>query len=741
MSFKSPKSTNDKSTKSTTVTTPLTLSKIKKILESPPHKANKNILLYKNFTTQAQNILNKLSVEERYNFLNNHLNEAKLNKWNDKKSKVMKISKCSFQHTPLSISWYNFTYAHTSIESFKIWYKFINLMISFPQGSAECDLKNCQQLDCKRHMTIIDQLYSFVNTSDESYYTISTQEFTIRNGFKLLLKIFNNAGINNPIPPLILCENEYKQHEFLSHFVQLDFHFLFAISPNEVRFSWVKKMLYNGHPIMSNKKYIKQLLLKFYPKIEKKNEHNELGEFELGEFDEKDEQNDENNVQQEVQKQYEISKTAQMSAVTMGELGVFSWLLATLPSLLNVRKSQKTLLKIEFDKYEDTAANATLIDTMLDYLYWEESYIYKQIHNIGNIIMDNKNELLLFRYITNEYSGNVAIAMFIRQFIDIHIDYNRDTFGILFNKDIYENNSFYFKLLKHIFSINSMVSKLDNYLPFLLSKIEWKDIDQLLFDNLLNSILSYIERYVSNKSMMMKIVNRQTCNSTNMKLVSKLVDVKREKTKQIVLKWIIKILQLLNCKEYTQQFIYHLSKLHFKSMYQNESVEEFTLILFKEFIKNEFDIDLINYFIDMNTHILKELVVYKSECVLWSLCRCCFDKAIQIFLFKQNKNKMKDLFQSKQMNLSLFQSKYNNVFLSLSQSIMPDSITNTKRIQDARVNIFKMLCEYGKMNDMSVEEIKKCLLQKDEVNGKNSLEYAKENNYQSLYNEIKQFMS
>ena len=104
---------------------PLTLSKLKSILESPSHRANRSVLRYKNFVKQALIVLSKLSCDERHIFLNQHLNEKKLNKWTEKKSKFMDISKCSFQHTPLSISFYNFTYAHSSKEVSKIWYNFI----------------------------------------------------------------------------------------------------------------------------------------------------------------------------------------------------------------------------------------------------------------------------------------------------------------------------------------------------------------------------------------------------------------------------------------------------------------------------------------------------------------------------------------------------------------------------------------------------------------------------------------
>jgi len=259
---------DDEKKEESSIVQPLTLSKLKKILESPPYRANKNVLKYDDFITEVRdNVLSVLSVDERRNVLNNHLNETKLNKWNEKKSKFMDISSCSFQHTPLSISFYNFTYAHTSIEASKIWFNFINLLLDFEGGgSAECDLDKCKLSDCKRHLTIIDQLYSYVNTSDESLYGISTQEFAIRGGFKLLLKVFNHAGINNPIPPIILSHHEYKQHEFLKHFKSaLDFDFLYAIPPNEARFSWIKAMLYNGHPVMSKKEYIADLLKVFYP--------------------------------------------------------------------------------------------------------------------------------------------------------------------------------------------------------------------------------------------------------------------------------------------------------------------------------------------------------------------------------------------------------------------------------------------------------------------------------------------
>ena len=155
---------------------PLTLSKLKKILEYPSYRANRNILRYNDFIKETENILSVLSVDERRNFLNNHLNETKLNKWNEKKSKFMDINTCSFQHTPLSISFYNLTYAHTSKQASKIWFNFINLLLDFEDGAAECDLNKCELPDCNRHLTIIDQLYSYVNTSDESLYGISTQE-------------------------------------------------------------------------------------------------------------------------------------------------------------------------------------------------------------------------------------------------------------------------------------------------------------------------------------------------------------------------------------------------------------------------------------------------------------------------------------------------------------------------------------------------------------------------------------
>ena len=120
-----------------------------------------------------------------------------------------------------------------------------------------------------------------------------------------------------------------------------------------------------------------------------------------------------------------VSKTAVLSAGSMNEIGVLSWLLPTFTSLLTVRLNQKKLLKTEFDKYQDTAANLTLIDTILDYLYWDEKYINKQLQNVENIIMDNKNELTLLNYIDNEYGSMVSMGMFMKGFIDLHMRLNR----------------------------------------------------------------------------------------------------------------------------------------------------------------------------------------------------------------------------------------------------------------------------------------------------------------------------
>ncbi len=74
-----------KTSKSKSSPSPLTISKLQKILESPPHRANRSIISYENFINQTYDILIKLSSDERRNFLNNHLNETKLNKWNEKK--------------------------------------------------------------------------------------------------------------------------------------------------------------------------------------------------------------------------------------------------------------------------------------------------------------------------------------------------------------------------------------------------------------------------------------------------------------------------------------------------------------------------------------------------------------------------------------------------------------------------------------------------------------------------------
>merc|ERR1712130_270052 len=134
----------------------------------------------------------------------------------------------------------------------------------------------------------------------------------------------------------------------------------------------------------------------------------------------------------------------------------------------------------------------------------------------------------------------------------------------------------------------------------------------------------------------------------------------------------------------------------------------------------------------------------RSECILCLLCRCCFDRAIEIFLRAKNKkkNKMDNLFASKIFRKQDDKSeKYKNAFLCLSQSRLHETVTNTKRMHEARANIFRMLCDSGRNHEYLIKEIQKAILQKDEPNGCNSMEYALQNNFQSLYNEMKQFIS
>eukprot|EP01083_Nonionella_stella_P137640 418800_1 len=626
----------------------LSLSKLQRILESPSYRANRAILKHHNFIAKADSILSGLSSDERRLFLNNHLNEAKLTKWNELKNRFMDTQRCSFQHTPLTVSFYNLTYAHTSVEASKIWYQFIHLMLDFEQGAAECDLTRCELDDCKRHLTIIDQLYAYVNTSDESLYGISTREFVVRGGFKLLLKAFNSAGVNNPIPPIILCRSEYKQHEFLQHFDALEFDFLYCISPNEVRFSWIKQMLRNGHPIMSSKSYVHQLLQKCYPM--KKETMDQNGQEEEGD-------------------------TADIHAVSMNEVGVLSWLLATLSCLLEVRGKQEKLLKKEFDKYEDTATNATLIDTMLDYLYWDQRYIHHVLHKTQHIILDGQNEYKMFTFIQNEYGAMISMPMFMKGLIELHMEKNRDVLRLLFDDDIAKNNAFYFKFIKTILNWNTMFSnaKMNQYLSFIVSKIVlWNSIDQPLFDELLIAILAYIERYVSNKSTVMKMIKQHR---------SKMVEIKRQQTQDMVSEWIIKIFLLLDNHDFTHQFMYHLGALRFK--YQHDSVEAFIVRLYEQLVK-EFDIDLVH------CYTAKALIASKRESILWLLCRCCFDQAIELLLGGAKCNDRKgNMFATKPWGVN---GTSRNVFLCLVRGVMPRQVEKQEQ-EEERIKIFRCFVE------------------------------------------------
>jgi len=641
----------------------------------------------------------------------------------------MDVSFTSYQHTPLSAAFYNFTYAHSSSEVSKIWYNFINLILDFEEGAAECDLANCDGDACTRHLTIIDQLYAYVNTSDDSLYGISTSEFNVRNGFKLLMKVFNKAGINQPIPPLVLWNTSYVEHQFLQHFVDADYAFLVAIPPNEGRPSWVKNMLHNGHPIVSKKQEMQQIFDAFYPKKKV------LVSVDSDDEEEKKEEIEEAEEAESAAPEYEVVVSDTADIMVNGEthhVGMLCWLLVTLPALLEVRRKQKETLKKEFDKYEVTASNSILIDHMLDYLYWDERYIHEQLGKVHKVILDNRNELTLFHFIHNEFQGMVSMSMFMKGFLDFHMQSNRDVLSILFRGDQHKNNVFYFKLMKVMLRWNNMFSQIEQYAAFIFSKIvDWSSIPQPTFDIVLHSIVEFIERYISSKSMMMQMMKRY--RSKQDKVMSQLLESNRQKTMDKMADFFVHIFKFLSSQKYVQQLVHQLGLLHFK--YLNDEVESFTLDLFEKLV-HEFEIDLVEFVMSPHVHNPKLLVVIHTEYILWLLCRCCFDSAIEILLFhgrngtKREKQAM-DLFKSLQVD-----GKCNNVFLCLAQSMY--RVTKGKEMEQKRVAIFRMLVKYGADQK---EDIKKALLQMDEVNGngKNAMQYAMDN-CQSLYNEMKQFM-
>eukprot|EP01083_Nonionella_stella_P137639 418792_1 len=490
----------------------LSLSKLQRILESPSYRANRAILKHHNFIAKADSILSGLSSDERRLFLNNHLNEAKLTKWNELKNRFMDTQRCSFQHTPLKF----------------------------------------------------------------------------------------------------------------------------------------KQMLRNGHPIMSSKSYVHQLLQKCYPM--KKETMDQNGQEEEGD-------------------------TADIHAVSMNEVGVLSWLLATLSCLLEVRGKQEKLLKKEFDKYEDTATNATLIDTMLDYLYWDQRYIHHVLHKTQHIILDGQNEYKMFTFIQNEYGAMISMPMFMKGLIELHMEKNRDVLRLLFDDDIAKNNAFYFKFIKTILNWNTMFSnaKMNQYLSFIVSKIVlWNSIDQPLFDELLIAILAYIERYVSNKSTVMKMIKQHR---------SKMVEIKRQQTQDMVSEWIIKIFLLLDNHDFTHQFMYHLGALRFK--YQHDSVEAFIVRLYEQLVK-EFDIDLVH------CYTAKALIASKRESILWLLCRCCFDQAIELLLGGAKCNDRKgNMFATKPWGVN---GTSRNVFLCLVRGVMPRQVEKQEQ-EEERIKIFRCFVE------------------------------------------------
>ena len=95
--------------------TPLTLSKLKKILQSASYRANRNILRYNDFIKETENVLSALSVDERRNFLNNHLDETKLNKWDEK----IKIYGYNNVHFNIVHYQYHFIISHMLIHQLK----------------------------------------------------------------------------------------------------------------------------------------------------------------------------------------------------------------------------------------------------------------------------------------------------------------------------------------------------------------------------------------------------------------------------------------------------------------------------------------------------------------------------------------------------------------------------------------------------------------------------------------------
>mmetsp|Transcript_35786 Transcript_35786/g.58690 ORF Transcript_35786/g.58690 Transcript_35786/m.58690 type:complete len:334 (+) Transcript_35786:1-1002(+) len=332
----------------------------------------------------------------------------------------------------------------------------------------------------------------------------------------------------------------------------------------------------------------------------------------------------------------------------------------------------------------------------------------------------------------------VSMSMFVKGFLDLHMQYDRDVLSILFDGDVYEHNNFYFELLKHVFKWYNTLGN-ESYIAFLLSKVQhWHAIDQSQFDGLLVAILAFIERYVSDKSVLSKMIQRyahqpQQPQQHHDQKLEQLAAAYKENSIQTASKCIVRIVQLLGNVQYTQQFMYHLSVLHFK--FHSDRVEQLTLDLYQRFV-NEFDIDIVDYFMDASVHCNKVLMVIATENMLWSLCRCCFDEAVRIVLCSAAK-RGDDVFKSSFIGDD---QKYNNVFLCLAQSMY--ACTKTNEMEQRRLRIFRMLIEFGRRNDPnSKNKIEQALLQKQENNesGKNAIEIAKDN-FPALYNEMKQFI-